>query len=420
MKTSSAIKKLETDELEIESEKPSLEIVKETGSKPGVEASTKSQTSELDVRYLIRALVKYNASDLHIKVGRPPLYRINGKLVQAKMPVLENSVIEKIVSEILTERQVKELEEKFQVDASFRVGKLGRFRCNVFFQRGSISATIRMIPFQIPSIEDLGIPLIVKNILQRPRGLVLLTGPTGAGKSTTLAAMVQHINENRHVHVLTIEDPIEFVFRDHRASITQREVGSDTQSFQDGLYAGLRQDPDLIVIGEMRDLEVIKIALTAAETGHLVLATMHTNDAVSTIDRIIDVFPAESKNHVRIQLASTLVAVISQHLLVRADGSGRIPACEVLVNSPTIENLIRKSELKKIPEVMKSSNDYYKMQTMNQDLQRLMGSGLITADEALKVSQNRDDLKLLMSGVSHKEGYDIAAKSMFLPGHDDD
>ena len=376
---------------------------------PGGENKKNSKKST-DIRYLIRALTKYGASDLHLKVGRPPLYRINGRLVQAKMDAMTSEGMEKVVSDILTSRQIQDLENHYQVDASFRVGKLGRFRCNAFFQRGSLSVIIRMIPIRIPKIEDLGIPVVLKELVQRPRGLILITGPTGSGKSTTLASLIQHINETRHVHVITIEDPIEFVFRDQKSSVTQREVGSDAKSFEDSLYAGLRQDPDVIMIGELRDPQVIQTALTAAETGHLVLTTLHTNDAATSLDRIIDVFPGHAKDHVRIQLASSLVAVVSQHLLNKEDGSGRVPACEVMINSPAIENYIRKGEFERIPEAIANSNDYYHMQTLNQDLKRLIASGQISLDEGLKVTPNPDDLRLALSGVDHKEGYEIVSE----------
>ena len=257
----------------------------------------------------------------------------------------------------------------------------------------------------VPHIDELGVPSVLKDLCNRPRGIILVTGATGAGKSTTLASMVDYINEKRHVHILTIEDPVEFIFKDKKGTVTQRELGTDTNSLQDALYAGLRQDPDVMVVGELRDREMIQTALTAAETGHLVISTLHTLDAKGTIDRIIDVFPADAKNQVRIQLASTLVAVVCQHLLVRADGTGRVPACEVMIKSPAIENYILKNEIEKIPEVMASSGDYYQMRTLNQDLARLVETGVISTEEALKVSYNPDDLRLLLSGVSRQEGY---------------
>ncbi|MGE0614298.1 MAG: type IV pilus twitching motility protein PilT [Bacteriovoracia bacterium] len=387
---------------------PDLSVV--PGARPevnGAQAGPRN-AAQIDMRYLVRALIKYNASDLHIKVGRPPLYRIHGKLIPAKMPQMTAPQVEKLLSDVISPRQIAELSQKLQVDLSFRMGELGRFRCNVFYQRGSLSCVIRMIPFTVPKFDDLGIPGVIKELCFRPRGLVLVTGSTGSGKSTSLAAMVQHINENRPVHVLTVEDPIEFMYRDQKATVTQRELGSDTHSFEDALFAGLRQDPDVIMIGELRDPKTIQFALTAAETGHLVLSTLHTKDAISSIERILDVFPGVSRNQVRIQLASTLVAVISQTLLIRADGSGRIPACEVLINSPAVESYLLKDELSRIPEAMATSNNYYQMRTLNQELERLVKASLITQEEALKVSPNPDDLRLRLSGVSAQEGYDQA------------
>jgi len=363
----------------------------------------------IDMKYLVKALVKYNASDLHLKIGRPPLYRINGKLLAMKLEDIGTEALERILFSILTPRQKILLEEKRQIDFSFRVKNLGRFRCNVFFQRGGISAAIRMIPLTVPKLDTLEIPEVVKELCQRPRGLILVTGPTGAGKSTTLAAMVQHINENQAVHILTIEDPIEFVFRDELAIITQREVGSDVPTFADGLIGGLRQDPDVIMIGELRDCGTIQAALTAAETGHLVVATLHTNDAKSTIDRILDVFPSDAQNQIRYQLASTLVAVVSQQLILRADNTSRVPACEIMIKSPAIENYIFKNELEKIPDAIANSNNYYKMQSTNQALEKLVRAETITAEAALRASPQPEDLKLRLSGMIREEGFEFSA-----------
>lgn len=377
-------------------------------SPSGERNETASEDSKrLDMRYLVRALVKYNASDLHLKGGRPPIFRINGKLIPAKMADLSQVQTQQIIYDVLSIRQKAELEEKRQIDFSFQVADLGRFRCNTYFQKGTLSAAIRMVPFAIPRLDDLGIPQVVKELSRRPRGLILVTGSTGSGKSTTLAAMINHINESSHVHVLSIEDPIEFIYRDMRSVITQREIGSDVRTFQEGLVGGLRQDPDVIVIGELRDREMIQTALTAAETGHLVIATLHTNDAKSTIDRILDVFPADSKNQVRIQLASSLTAVVSQQLVARADGTGRVVACEVMIKSPAIESYILTHQLEQIPQAISTSNDYYQMQTMNQALRSLVLSGAITPEEALSSTTNPDELKLLLAGISREQGYNL-------------
>ncbi|MCM2322302.1 MAG: type IV pilus twitching motility protein PilT [Oligoflexia bacterium] len=373
------------------------------------QAAAVAYAQRIDMRYLVRALIKYNASDLHLKSGRPPLYRINGKLIPAKMEELTQDQLEQIIFGVLSGKQRVELEERRQVDLSFHMKDLGRFRCHVFYQRGGISAAIRIIPMVIPTFEELGVPDVLKELCQRPRGLLLVTGATGSGKSTTMAAMLQHINETSHVHILTIEDPIEYVYRDLKASITQREVGSDTHSFKDGLYAGLRQDPDVIMIGELRDCDLIQVALSAAETGHLVISTLHTKDAAGTIDRILEVFPADAQNQVRIQLASVLVGVVSQQLLVRSDGAGRVPACEVMVKSPAIENYILRNEVEKLPEAIGTSNNYYKMQTMNQALEKLVNAGTITAEEAIKSTSNPDDLRLRLSGLTREQGYEMAS-----------
>lgn len=387
-----------------------LNVVPQTASdvtKPSqaISAPAAEPYRSVDMKYLIRALVKYNASDLHLKAGRPPLFRINGKMIPAKMQELTGDEVRAIVFSVLTDRQKLQLDERRQIDLSFRVGDLGRFRCNAFFQKGAVSAAIRMVPLTVPRLDDLGVPNVIKDLARRPRGLLLVTGATGSGKSTTLAGIVNYINESSHVHVLALEDPIEFVYRDMKASITQREVGSDVHSLHEGLIGGLRQDPDVIMIGELRDREMIQTALTAAETGHLVISTLHTNDAKSTIDRILDVFPADAKNQVRIQLASSLVGVVSQQLIARADGNGQVVACEIMVKSPAIESFIMKSELDRIPETIANSVNYYKMQSMNQALEKLVLASVITADEALRCSNNPDDLKLLLAGVTREQGY---------------
>lgn len=362
---------------------------------------------KLDLRYLVKALIKYNASDLHLKVGRPPLYRINGKLIPAKMAAISEREAKSILLDVLSPKQLANLEENRQVDISIRIDDLGRFRLNVYYQRNTISAAIRLVPFTIPQLDSLGVPSVMKELCHRPRGLVLITGSTGSGKSTTMAAMIQYINENQHVHILSIEDPIEFVYRDLKASVTQREVGIDTLGMKEALIAGMRQDPDVITLGEIRDAETIQVALTAAETGHLVITTLHTNDAKSTIDRILDVFKADAQNQIRIQLASCLIGVLSQQLLSRADGSGRVLAAEVMVNSPAIENYILNNEIGRIPEAIANSNHYYKMQTMNQALEKLIQEGVITLEEALKSSDSPDDLKMKLSGLDRGEGYHV-------------
>lgn len=370
-----------------------------------------TQGLRLHLKYLIRAMVKYNASDLHLKVDRPPIYRINGRLIPAKMPNLTNDLIRSTLLSILSKRQLRELEEKRQIDFSFETKGTGRIRCNVFYQRDTISAALRMIPMTLPNLHELGVPLVLKELCEKPRGLLLITGSSSAGKSTTLAALVHHLNETSPLHILMIEDPMEFSHQDIKSCITQREVGSDTGSMQDALEAGLRQDPDVIVIGEMRDLETIQAALTAAETGHLVISTLHTNDAKSTIDRILDVFPPHAQNQIRIQLASTLVGVVSQQLLMRANGSGLVPACEVMINSPTIEDCLRKNDRARIPDIIATSSSYYKMQSMNMALEKLVTDGIITEEEAIRSSNNPADLQLRLSGVTAQDFIAVTRQS---------
>lgn len=362
-----------------------------------------AQSHKLSLRFLAKALLKYNASDLHLKKNRPPLFRINGYLVPAKMDFLTEEALESILFEIIDSQHKQDLEQNKQIDFSFHVSGCGRFRCNIYFQKGSLSAAIRKIPEKIPRLENLGLPEVLKEFLQKKQGLILITGSTGSGKSTTLASMIQHLNETQHIHILTIEDPIEFIYQDSKAAISQREIGSDAANLKDAIRAGLRQDPDVIVIGEMRDAETIEVALTAAETGHLVISTLHTNDAKSSISRILDIFKGESQNQVRIQLAATLVGITSQQLILSTDKKSRVVACEVLVKSPAIESYILKNEMERIQEAISSSQSYYHMQTMNQALEKLVQEGKITLEEALKNSRNPDDLKLRLSGI-HREG----------------
>lgn len=368
-------------------------------------AAAPNTASRPTMKYLLHALLKHGASDLHVKAMRPPMYRINGKLVAAKMGELTVDAVKEILYSVLNDKQVRELEKHLQVDASFSLEGMGRFRVNVYMQRGSIAGVIRMIPLTIPSLDSLGLPAVLKELALKKRGLILVTGSTGSGKSTTMAGMINHINESRHSHIVTIEDPIEFVYRDIKSSVSQREVGADAISMHDALMGAMRQDPDVITIGEMRQQETIETALTAAETGHLVLSTLHTNDARSTIDRIIDVFPAGAKNQVRIQLSACLLAIVSQKLVPRADGEGRVAACEVLVKSPTIENLILNNELDKINEAIAGSTTYYKMQTFNQALEKMVMAGVISNEDAIYASNQPDDLKMRLSGFKKEEGY---------------
>ncbi len=359
------------------------------------------QLKVITMRYLLQALLKYGASDLHLKAGRPPMFRINGKLVPAKLQDLTASQTRELISGVLNQKSMDLFEKNGQVDCSFAMESIGRFRANVYSQRNSIAAAIRVIPMAIPTIESLNLPVVLKELALTKRGLVLVTGATGAGKSTSMAALVQHINANRQAHIITIEDPIEFIYRDQKSSVSQREIGTDSPSLHDAFIGALRQDPDVIVLGELRDQQTIETALTAAETGHLVIATLHTTDARSTIDRIVDVFPAAVRSQIRVQLSSCLQAIVSQKLVPRSDGSGRIPVCEVLIKSPTIENLILNNEHEKIAETIASSTTYYKMQTFNQALEKLVMAGVVTNEDAIYASNSPEDLKMRLAGF-HK------------------
>jgi twitching motility protein PilT len=361
-----------------------------------------------DLIYLIRAFLKYNASDLHLRPNRPPLYRIHGRILPASMPALSTEQIDQVLAPFIPLALRTQLETKRQIDFSFEIEECGRFRCNIFYAMNCLSAAIRRIPFEIPGIDQLRVPAVLKDIVTKPRGLLLVTGATGSGKSTTMASLVQYLNETQRQHIVTIEDPIEYVFKDQKSVVTQRELGADFQTMHEALSSCLRQDPDVIVVGEMRDYVTIQTAITAADTGHLVISTLHTNDARSAIDRILDMFPSDHKNQVRVQLASSLLGIVAQQLLVRADGKGRVLASEVLVKSPSIEHAIKTNQLEVINDLIGKSELYYKMHSMNMDIERLIREGTITPDEGLSASSNPDDLRLRLSGIDRKEGYEYA------------
>jgi len=362
-----------------------------------------------DLLFLIRAFLKYNASDMHLRANRPPLYRITGRILPASMPSLTSAQIEQILNPYIPDALRKTLETKRQIDFSFEVEDLGRFRCNVFYATNRISCAVRRIPFEVPGIEELRVPPVLKELVVKPRGLLLVTGSTGSGKSTTMASLVQYLNENQRLHIVTIEDPIEYVFKDQKCVVTQRELGADFPSMHEALASCMRQDPDVIVVGEMRDYATIQTAITAAETGHLVISTLHTNDAKSALDRILDMFPSDHKNQIRVQLASSLIGIVSQQLLVRGDGKGRVLASEVLVKSPSVEHAIRTHQFELIPDLMAKSEMYYKMHTMNMDLERLIRAGDVSIEEGISASSNPDDLKLRLAGIDTQEGYDYGS-----------
>ena len=353
---------------------------------------------------LLGALVKYQASDLHLKPGRPPILRIHGNLVAAKTDAITGDELVELVLGALSERQQMMLEGARHVDLSLQYSEQGRFRMNAYYERGNLCAAIRRVPTEIPTLSGLALPEAIRKVCELQQGLVLVTGSTGSGKSTTLAALVHELNQTRSLHILTLEDPIEFIHRDHSCTLTQREVGSDVLSFDDGLIAGLRQDPDVIVMGELRDVSTIRSALTAAETGHLVFATLHTMSARNTIERVIDSFPPDAQPHARLQLASTLQAIFCQKLIPTANAeNGRVCAMEILFKSPTVEQQILNHQIEKITDTISSSREYYKMQSMNQALIMLVEGGQITQETALKSTLQPDELKMRFAGFTRDE-----------------
>src|SRR4051794_4614132 len=359
----------------------------------------------LDLADLLLDVVARRASDLHITAGAHPTIRVRGRLVPLEdYPVLDTQMTREVVYSILTNDQRQRLETDWQLDFAYSIPGKARFRVNAYFQRAALGAAFRLIPFEITSIEKLGLPPVVHELVKKPRGFVLVTGPTGSGKSTTLAAMIDAINEQREEHILTVEDPIEFLHGHKRCIVNQGGLGSDAQSFALALKGALRQDPDVILVGEMRDLETMHTALSAAETGHLVFATLHTQDAPQTIDRIIDVFPAEQQGQVRMQLSVALQGVITQQLVPTADGAGRAVACEVLVPNAAVRNLIREGKTHQIYSTMQTGAALG-MQTMDAALAALVRSGQITRAMAEQRSSTPDELVRLLGGA----GLDLAA-----------
>jgi twitching motility protein PilT len=357
----------------------------------------KPQPSMPGIHQLLKAMVEMGSSDLHITTGTPPQVRIDGKMMPLNLPSMQPVDTKQLCYSILTDAQKRRFEEENELDFSFGVKGLARFRGNVFMQRGALAGVFRLIPFKILSFEELGLPPVVRDISRKPRGLVLVTGPTGSGKSTTLAAMIDAINSERQEHIVTIEDPIEFIHPHKKCLINQREVGADTQSFKRALKSILRQDPDIVLVGEMRDLETIEAALTISETGHLCFATLHTNSCVQTINRIIDVFPTNQQQQVRTQLSFVLEGVLSQTLLPRAHGKGRALALEIMVPNMAIRALIRDDKVHQLYSQMQMGQDKYGMQTMNQALFMLWHKKVITTETALGRSSEPDELRQMMA-----------------------
>jgi twitching motility protein PilT len=353
---------------------------------------------DFDFSDVLLTVMERNASDLHLTAGSPPMIRQHGKLNALDYPALTPQQTREVVYSILTNDQRQRLETDWQIDLAYSIPGKARFRVNAYFQRASLSAAFRLIPSEMPKLRDLHLPPILQDFTKKPRGFVLVTGPTGSGKSTTLAAMLDMINEERHEHILTIEDPIEFLHKHKKCIVNQRELGADAQSFSLGLKAALRQDPDVILVGEMRDLETISTALTAAETGHLVFATLHTQDTAQTVDRIVDVFPPEQQQQVRVQLSVSLQGIVTQQLLPKADGQGRTVAVEVLVPTPAVRNLIREGKTHQIYSTLQTGNQFG-MQTMDSALAQLVREQKITRELAEARSSTPEELRRLMGTV---------------------
>jgi twitching motility protein PilT len=361
---------------------------------------------------LLKTMVDMEASDLHLSTNTPPLVRLDGVLQRLQMEQLTAATSKQLVYSVLTDGQRKRFEETMELDFSFGIRGLARFRCNVFNQRGAVAAAFRLIPEKIRSFGELGLPSVLAPLLDRPRGLILVTGPTGSGKSTTLAAMLDRINAERHAHILTIEDPIEYLHSNKNGLVNQREVHNDTEGFGVALRAALREDPDIVMIGEIRDIETVAAALRIAETGHLTFASLHTNSAAQTINRIIDVFPAAQQSQVRTQLSLVIEGIVCQALLPRADGKGRVVSLEILVPNPAIRALIRDDKIHQIYGAMQTGQEKLGMQTANQSLATLYLKRLITLDTAIKASSMRDELQdMINRGVGVVAGAGLSRPS---------
>ncbi|MGB9876532.1 MAG: type IV pilus twitching motility protein PilT [bacterium] len=346
---------------------------------------------------LLQEVKERDASDLILKAETPPIFRIYGDLYTDERALLSSEEVRELAFSILTEEQRRRFEEEWELDLAYEAPGIARFRVNLFIQRGNVGAAFRLIPYRIMSMEEIGIPEVVKSFCERPRGIVIVTGPAGSGKSTTLAAMIDYINSNFPLHIVTVEDPVEFIHHDKKGLVTQREVGTDTLSFANALKYVLRQDPDVIMVGEMRDLETIALSLIAAETGHLVFSTLHTPDAVQTVDRVIDIFPPTQQPQIRTQLASNLIGIICQTLVKRADGRGRVAAFEILVGTPGVRGLIREQKNYQIGSLLQTGMKQG-MMTLDQHLAQLVKRGIITKEEALSRVKEPREFEAMIKG----------------------
>ncbi|MEJ2110829.1 MAG: type IV pilus twitching motility protein PilT [Acidobacteriota bacterium] len=368
---------------------------------------------------MLKKTIQAGASDLHITTGTPAQFRVDGHLRTIDDTILNAADTKRLAYSVMTDSQKHFFEEKWEIDFSFGIKDLCRFRANVFNQRGNVAAVFRMIPFEIKGFETLNLPPVVEKLCEKPRGLILVTGPTGSGKSTTLAAMIDKINTERHEHILTIEDPIEFIHSHKNCIVNQREVSADTHSFAEALRVSLREDPDVVLIGEMRDLETVESALRIAETGHLTLATLHTNSAATTINRIIDVFPSSQQSQIRAQLSMVLEGILCQSLIPKSNGSGRAMAMEILIPTAAVRNLIREDKIHQIYSQMQTGQDKYGMQTFNQSLSHLALTNQISKEDAINKSSNADELKDLMQrgiGLNRKPSAEHMPRPDFAGG----
>lgn len=351
---------------------------------------------EVHIDELLRDMIERGSSDLHICVGVPPVIRVDGQLQPLNYEKFNPMQTQRMLYDILSDEQIQRFEDTWELDFSYSLQNMSRFRVNIFKDKGTVAAAFRTIPMKIPTIKELGLPSVLETVARYPRGLVLVTGPTGSGKSTSLAAMIHLINTERSVHIITIEDPIEYLHQHRMSIINQREVGQDTKEFANALRAALREDPDVILVGEMRDLETMQNAIRAAETGHLVFATLHTNSAAQTVDRVVDQFPVDQQEQIRLMLSNSLQAVLCQQLMPRAGMPGRVCAMEIMIATPAIRNLIREAKAHQLPSIIQTSAQVG-MQTMDQHLRDLYLKGIITYDDAVSRAMNPDDLKNMIA-----------------------